>query len=294
MKTGVLLMAHGTPTSLDEMPEYLRLVRGGRPPSPELVEEMRHNYAAIGGRSPLTDITVAQADALRARLDADFAVAVGMRNWRPFIADALKELANEGAGRVIGIPMAPQFSTLSVQKYADAALSALPSGVRFDAVRSFATHPLLLEAFAERVRQASPEADEEIVFTAHSLPVRVIEAGDSYAEEVAATARGVADQCGLGSYALAYQSAGRMPDPWIGPDLSEIVRAHALEGRRRFLAVPIGFVCDHTEILFDIDVQAATAARECGATLRRTESLNTSPTFIAMLEALVRNSLGAA
>jgi protoporphyrin/coproporphyrin ferrochelatase len=294
MKTGVLLMAHGTPTSLDEMPEYLRLVRGGRPPSPELVEEMRHNYAAIGGRSPLTDITVAQAEALRARLDADFAVAVGMRNWRPFITDALKELADEGAERIIGIPMAPQFSTLSVQKYADAALSALPSGVRFEAVRSFATHPLLLEAFAERVRQARPEADEEIVFTAHSLPVRVIEAGDSYAEEVAATARGVADRCGLGSYALAYQSAGRTPDPWIGPDLSELVRARAREGRRRFLAVPIGFVCDHTEILFDIDVQAASAARDCGATLRRTESLNTSPTFIAMLEALVRNSLGAA
>jgi protoporphyrin/coproporphyrin ferrochelatase len=294
MKTGVLLMAHGTPTSLDEMPEYLRLVRGGRPPSPELVEEMRRNYAAIGGRSPLTDITVAQAEALRARLDADFAVAVGMRNWRPFIADALKELADEGAERVIGIPMAPQFSTLSVQKYADAALSALPSGVRFEAARSFATHPLLLEAFAERVRQAGPEAGEEIVFTAHSLPVRVIEAGDSYAEEVAATARGVADRCGLGSYALAYQSAGRTPDPWIGPDLSELVRVRAREGRRRFLAVPIGFVCDHTEILFDIDVQAATAARDCGATLRRTESLNTSPTFVAMLEALVRNSLGAA
>jgi ferrochelatase len=293
MKTGVLLMAHGTPTSLDEMPEYLRLVRGGRPPSPELVEEMRHNYAAIGGRSPLTAITVAQAEALRARLDADFAVAVGMRNWRPFITDALKELADEGAERIIGIPMAPQFSTLSVQKYADAALSALPSGVRFEAVRSFATHPLLLEAFAERVRQASPEADEEIVFTAHSLPVRVIEAGDSYAEEVAATARGVADRCGLGSYALAYQSAGRTPDPWIGPDLSELVRARAREGRRRFLAVPIGFVCDHTEILFDIDVQAATAARDCGATLRRTESLNTSPTFIAMLEALVRTALGS-
>jgi protoporphyrin/coproporphyrin ferrochelatase len=293
MKTGVLLMAHGTPTSLDEMPEYLRLVRGGRPPSPELVEEMRHNYAAIGGRSPLTAITVAQAEALRARLDADFAVAVGMRNWRPFIPDALKELADEGAERIIGIPMAPQFSTLSVQKYADAALSALPSGVRFEAVRSFATHPLLLEAFAERVRQASPEADEEIVFTAHSLPVRVIEAGDSYAEEVAATARGVADRCGLGSYALAYQSAGRTPDPWIGPDLSELVRARAREGRRRFLAVPIGGGGDHTEILFDIDVQAATAARDCGATLRRTESLNTSPTFIAMLEALVRTALGS-
>ncbi len=291
--TGVLLMAHGTPTSLDEMPEYLRLVRGGRPPSPELVEEMRHNYAAIGGRSPLTDITLEQAEALRRRLGADFGVAVGMRNWRPFISDALTELADKGAERVIGIPMAPQFSTLSVQKYLDAALSALPSGTRFEAVRSFATHPLLLQAFAERVREARPAADEEVIFTAHSLPVRVIEAGDAYADEVAATARGVADRCGIGSYLVAYQSAGRTPDPWLGPDLSELVRARANEGRRRFLAVPIGFVCDHTEILFDIDIQAATAARDCGVTLRRTESLNTSPTFIATLEALVRNSVGA-
>src|SRR5262245_17794058 len=124
-------MAHGTPSSLDEMPEYLRLVRGGRPPSDELVAEMRHNYAAIGGRSPLTDITQAQAGALRERLGAEIPVAVGMRNWHPFITDGLAELAAAGVTRVVGIPMAPQFSTLSVQKYIDAATSALPDGVRF-------------------------------------------------------------------------------------------------------------------------------------------------------------------
>src|SRR5437867_5230427 len=148
--TGVLLMAHGTPESLDEMPEYLRLVRGGRPASPELVAEMRHNYEAIGGRSPLTEITHAQADALRARLGPDIPVAVGMRNWRPFIKDALADLAGAGVSRIVGIPMAPQFSTLSVQKYIDAATHALPDGVRFDAVSSFHAHRLLLDAFAER------------------------------------------------------------------------------------------------------------------------------------------------
>src|SRR5437763_1659425 len=192
MRPGVLLMAHGTPSSLDEMPEYLRLVRGGRPPSPELVDEMRHNYAAIGGASPLTRITREQADALRARLGADIPVAVGMRNWRPFIADALAELATRGVERVIGIPMAPQFSTLSVQKYTDAARAALPAGVVFDAVESFHDHPGLFDAFAARVRAAHPERDEVVVFTAHSLPSRVIDAGDRYADEVAATARGVA------------------------------------------------------------------------------------------------------
>jgi ferrochelatase len=288
---GVLLMAHGTPDSLDEMPEYLKLVRGGRPPSPELVAEMRHNYAAIGGRSPLTDVTMAQATALRARLGPDVPVAVGMRNWRPFIADALADLVQRGADRIIGIPMAPQFSTLSVQKYVDAALKALPSSAQFVAVRSFATHPLLLEAFAERVCAARPGHDEETIFTAHSLPARVIDAGDSYAQEVAATARGVAERSGVEKYEIAYQSAGRTPEPWIGPDLSELVRARATSGGRRFLAIPIGFVCDHTEILFDIDVQASAAARECGATLRRTESLNTSPTFVALLEDLVKGNI---
>src|SRR5438034_6375374 len=141
MRSGVLLMAHGTPDSLDDMPEYLRLVRGGRPPSPELVEEMRHNYEAIGGRSPLTAITHAQADALRARLGPDIPVAVGMRNWRPFISDALAELAAAGVTRVVGIPMAPQFSTLSVQKYVDAATAALGDGIVFEPVHSYHTHP---------------------------------------------------------------------------------------------------------------------------------------------------------
>ncbi|HEY3043445.1 MAG TPA: ferrochelatase [Vicinamibacterales bacterium] len=293
MHTGVLLMAHGTPSSLNEMPEYLRLVRAGRPASPELVAEMQHNYSAIGGRSPLTEITLAQAAALAARLGG-VPVSVGMRNWRPFIKDALNDLAAGGVRRVIGIPMAPQFSTLSVQKYIDAAQSALPSepkGLRFDPVRSFHVHPLLVEAFGERLRAAAPTSDELVVFTAHSLPARVIEAGDQYAIEVAATARAVAAQAGVARYEVAYQSAGRTPEPWMGPELGAFVRERAAAGTRRFLIAPIGFVCDHTEILFDIDVQAASVAREQGATLRRTESLNTSPTFIGALEEIVRAML---
>src|SRR5882672_7175070 len=155
-RVGVLLMAHGTPASL---------------------AEMRENYGAIGGRSPLTDITEAQAAALRARLGPDIPVAVGMRNWKPFIKDALAGLAAAGVTRVIGIPMAPQFSTLSVKKYIDAAIAALPAGLQFDAVESFHTHPLLIDAFSERVIEAQPKADELVIFTAHPLPVRVIDSG---------------------------------------------------------------------------------------------------------------------
>jgi len=290
-KTGVLLMAHGTPSSLDEMPEYLRLVRGGRPPSPELIAEMRHNYQAIGGRSPLTDITLAQGQALAGRLGPDVPVVVGMRNWRPFIPDALADLAARGVSRVVGIPLAPQFSTLSVTKYFDVASSALPEGMSLVRVESFHDHPLLIEAFAERLARAAADDDETVVFTAHSLPERIVQEGDPYAGEVAATARAVAARAGIRRYLMAFQSAGRTPEPWIGPDIADLIADEARRGARRFLVVPIGFVCDHTEILFDIDIQAREAARAAGATLRRTESLNTSPAFMSMLEELVRSRL---
>ncbi len=284
-------MAHGTPSSMDEMPEYLTMVRGGRPPSAELVAEMRHNYEAIGGRSPLTDLTLAQADGLRTRLGPDIPVAVGMRNWKPFITEAVAELVATGVTRVIGIPLAPQFSTLSVQKYNDAARAALPPTMTFEAVASYHAHPLLVDAFAERVTAAAPRQDELVVFTAHALPVRVIQGGDRYAEEVAETSAAVAARAGLATYRQVYQSAGRTPEPWIGPDLGTLIDEESGHGVRKFLVAPIGFVCDHTEILFDIDVQAAQTAREFSTSLRRTESLNTSPTFISLLEQLVRDRL---
>ena len=285
----VLLMAHGTPESVDQMADYLRLVRGGREPSVELIAEMTRNWQAIGGRSPLTDITLKQGEALQAELARDgvsVPVAVGMRNWKPFIADAIKQIAASGASKVIGIPLAPQFSTLSVQKYMDAAQTALPAGMAFTCVRSFHNHPLLIEAFAEKLAAVQPAAREEVIFTAHSLPQRVAVSGDPYPDEVSTTARLVAQRAGVTSFLRAYQSAGRTPEPWLGPDLCELIRARVGAGVKRFLVAPIGFVCDHTEILFDIDVQAAQAARGAGATLRRTPSLNTAPTFIRTLAAL--------
>lgn len=285
---GVLLAAHGTPESLDQMPEYLRLVRGGRPPSSELVDEMRHNYAAIGGRSPLTDITRAQAEALRAALGG-MPVLVGMRNWAPFIADALEEARGAGLAEVLVVPMAPQYSSLSVAKYRQAAEAARPANLVLRFVDSWHADPGLLDAFAERVREAlaSGPADA-VVFTAHSLPRSAIDAGDPYAEQVKATASGVAARAGLSGYEQAWQSAGRTPEPWLGPSLEERLQALAAQGRTDVLVAPIGFVCDHTEVLYDIDVQAREFARAKGIRLRRTESLNTSPSFIRALAAVVR------
>ena len=188
---GVLLLAHGTPDRLDEMPEYLRLVRGGREASAELVEEMRHNYAAIGGRSPLTDITRAQAAELERALGDGTPVLVGMRNWKPFIADALRKAAEAGLTRLLAVPMAPQYSALSVGKYREAVERSRPDGMAVRFVDSWHDHPGLLDAFAEKVRAAGPAGSwDEAIFTAHSLPERVVREGDPYPGQVAATAGG--------------------------------------------------------------------------------------------------------
>jgi protoporphyrin/coproporphyrin ferrochelatase len=286
---GVLLLAHGTPESLDQMPAYLARVRGGRAPAPELVEEMTRNYAAIGGRSPLLDLTRRQAAALEKALGDGRRVYVGMRNWHPLIEEALGEAVRDGVQSLVAIPMAPQYSTLSVGKYRDAVSAALPPDLAVHFVPSWHNHPGLLDAFAERLRAALDRGPwDEIVFTAHSLPTRVIEAGDPYASQVGETAAGVASRAGISRWSLAFQSAGRTPEPWLGPALEDHVASLARGGARRILVCCVGFVCDHTEILFDIDVQAQRAAAAAGVTLERTESLNDSPTFIAALRDIVR------
>ena len=291
--TDVLLLAHGTPDSLDEMPEYLTRVRGGRPPGPELVEEMRRNYAAIGGRSPLTDVTRAQAEALARELGDGRRVYFAMRNWRPFIADVLAAASAEGCTDLVALPLAPQYSTLSVGKYRHAVDEARPAGVKVRFVASWHDHPGLVAAFAEKVREARalrPEA--AFVLTAHSLPLRAVREGDPYPLQVAATAAAVAARAGLARFRLAYQSAGRTPEPWIGPALEESLDELAREGVAEVVVAPIGFVSDHTEVLYDVDMAARDAAHRRGIALSRTASLNTSPTFIRALADIVRAAGG--
>lgn len=294
---GVLLLAHGTPDSLDDMPEYLTRVRGGRPPSPELLDEIRHNYAAIGGRSPLTDLTGAQAAALQRALGDAVRVYFGMRNWRPYVADALAHARRDGVRELVALPLAPQYSSLSVGKYREAVEAARPGDVSVRFVESWHDHPALAAAFAERVQEGvRRHGPHHVLFTAHSIPARVDREGDPYQAQVRATMDAVARTAGLPAAALpwglAWQSAGRTPEPWLGPSLEEALKALADEGKRRVLVAPIGFVCDHTEILYDIDVQAAAAARALGIALARTESLNTSETLVRALADVVRASLG--
>jgi ferrochelatase len=299
--TGVLLMAHGSPDSLDDMAVYLRHVRGGRPTPQALVDDIRGRYALIGGRSPLLDLTRAQGQAVEERLNSEgirCRVYVGMRHWHPFIKDTVQQLAEDGVRRVVAVSMAPQYSRLSVGAYQRALETAQSElGVSLDVsyVASWHDHPLLLQAFAERVQEALarlPEAGRsqvQTIFTAHSLPRRILTEGDPYPREVERTAAGVAKLLGLAAWEVAYQSQGATAEPWLGPTLDEMFTTCAAQGRRQLLLVPIGFVCDHVEILYDLDILAQRVGQEKGLCLIRTASLNTSPTFIDALASVVKS-----
>ena len=303
MVAGVLLMAHGSPDDLDDMGDYLQHVRGGRATPQALVDDMRGRYLVIGGRSPLLDLTRAQAKALEERLNIHggrFRVYVGMRHWHPFIKDTVRQMVEDGIQRVVAVSMAPQYSELSVGAYGRAletAQAEVGAGLEVTTVTSWHDHPWLLQAFAERVRDvynrlsAEERAQLAIIFTAHSLPQRILAEGDPYPREVERTAAGVAERLGLTTWEVAYQSQGATAEPWLGPTLDEVFARAAAQGRRRLLAVPVGFVCDHVEILYDIDILAQKVAQEKGLRLMRTASLNTSPTFIEALAQVVASRL---
>lgn len=296
---GVLLMAYGGPSSLDEVEPYLLDVRNGRPPSPTLVAEVRERYRLIGGRSPLLDLTWQQAAALERALNAQggrFRVAVGMRHWHPYIKETLAQIAAEGIRRLVAIPMAPHYSRLSVGAYIRKAEEAraeldMPLEVRY--VESWNDEPLYIQALAEKVIQALRQFPAEIrgqvpiLFTAHSLPQRILAEGDPYQEELMETVAGVVQHLGLVNWRFAYQSAGASPEPWLGPDVAAVLNDLAAVSQRHVLLAPIGFVCDHVEILYDIDILYRQQAEKLGMHLERTESLNASPLFIQALANLV-------
>jgi ferrochelatase len=242
----------------------------------------------------LTELTEAQGRALEELLGDPFRAFVGMRNWHPFIDDVVPKAIESGAEKIVGLPMAPQFSSLSVGKYMKAVRGTVPPDFPLILVHSWYAHPGVLDAFADRARIAFEEHGpfDTVIFTAHSLPERVRDEGDiPYPAQVRETAKGVAGRLGLRDWSIAYQSAGRTPEPWLGPELMESLSDCANAQCRRLLIVPVGFVCDHTEILFDIDIQAKQAARELGIELVRSESLNCSPIFIRALADIVRSNL---
>jgi ferrochelatase len=289
MKRAVLLLAHGTPESAEQVPEYLQYVTSGRPIPPEIVAEIQHRYAQIG-RSPLTEITRQQAEALARTIESP--VYFGMRNWHPFIASAVERMLADGITDATVICLAPQNSRTSVGLYRKAALAAAGAKLRLDFVESWHAHPNLIAAFAEKLR-AARRSSEKVIFTAHSVPTRTIISedgeGDPYERQARETAALVAKQAGLSEsdWVFAFQSQGVSGGPWIGPTVEETIEG--LASVRALLIQPIGFVCDHVEVLYDIDIAFKRFAAERGVTLARTESLNTSPLLIEALAEIIRS-----
>jgi protoporphyrin/coproporphyrin ferrochelatase len=291
--TGVLLMAHGTPSSAAEVESFYTHIRRGRPPEPAQLAELEARYRAIGGVSPLAERTAAQVDgvrrALEARAPGRFVVVFGAKHAEPFIEDAARALAGGGHARVIGLVLTPHGSSLGSQEYLDRAARAL-GDTPFVPVGPWYAHPGLVRLLAERVGAAcgSVRGRTHVLFTAHSVPARVLEQGDSYPEQVEESARLVAEAAAVERWSVAWQSAGRTPEPWLGPDARYVVRALADEGAADAVVVcPIGFVADHLEVLYDLDLELAAVAAECGLAFARTASLNDDAAFVAVLADLV-------
>jgi len=300
-KKAVLILAYGSPESVDGMEEYLLDIRGGRPVSGEFVQEFQHRYSLIGGKSPLTELTFAQANAVEAQLRErgyDWPVYVGMRHWSPWIKDTIAQMHRDGVTEAVAIVMAPHYSKMSIGKYWDRvnqAQEAVGSNIKFKMVDSWYKQPKFLEAVESHVQQAlaekfSPaERDKaKIVFSAHSLPARLIKMGDPYDDELKDNACIVADRLGDVDWMFSYQSAAETGEPWLGPQIEEVVVDLAGQGYKQMLVAPIGFVCDHVEILFDIDIEARQLAEEHNLHLERIESMNTDPLFIgAVVDAIL-------
>ena len=299
---GVLVMAHGTPAGPDEIAPFYTRIRRGRPPSAEQLADLERRYDAIGGVSPLTRRTAAQVEALGAALSARapgrYVVAFGAKHTSPFIEDAAAELAGVGAGRILGLVLTPHGSSMGSGEYLARAEAAVGGTVPFVAVPPWYAEPGLVALLSERVEASvgsvvggGGSGSRErcrVIFTAHSLPERVRAAGDTYPEQLEESARLVAGAAGLAQWEVAWQSAGRTEEKWLGPDVRDVVRSLGAEGGVDGVVVcPIGFVADHLEVLYDLDVELAAVAADAGLTLARTASLNDDPRFIDVLADVV-------
>jgi ferrochelatase len=292
---GVLVMAYGGPNSLAEIPGYLADIREGRPTTPAVLEEITHNYRQIGGKSPLFEFSKRQMECVVAAMDpARYRFYLGMRHWSPWIEDVVGQMIDDGIRQAVSIVLAPHYSKLSIAKYhakiADG-LEMYRGDIDFSHVTDYHTAEGLIQALANRVQMGLerwPEAERErvhVILSAHSLPVRIIAMGDPYDDQMQETARLVAARAGLPAdrWSWSYQSAGRSPEPWLGPQLPEHITALAEQGIRDIISIPVGFVSDHVEILYDIDIQGQAVAKELGVRLERPPALNDDPLFIGTL-----------
>ncbi len=300
-------MAYGTPRNLGEVEPYYRDILGGRIPSPEAVDELVERYRRVGGRTPLLEITRSVGNLLEERLnregqDAPWRVYIGMKHWFPYIGESIDSIVSDGVDDLVALPLAPHYSKMSIAQYEEIVARSLegveaPPRTRF--IESWHASPLYIELIARRINEVlggieseAPD-DVEVLFTAHSLPERILEYGDPYPSELMESAAAVARAAEVDSWRFAYQSAGKSGAAWLGPDILDSIGEIAGEGRKHILVVPFGFVCDHLEILFDVDIEAVEEADSLGIGLTRIAMPNDSPDFIETLFDLVTAGTGA-
>ena len=300
-KTAVFLMAHGAPTSVDDIPLYLKNIRGGTDSSPEVIQIIRDRYEAIGGSSPLLEITRSQAENLEKFLNqngGNFKVYIGMRNWAPYISDVVKQMLEDGVEKILALCLAPQYSTWSTKLYFNALNDALEKKSKgslplVQLIGSWANQPSLIDAFVEKYNIAMDKIRalgyEQVhtVFTVHSIPAESLELGDFYDEEYDSTVKAIVKRIKPYRWYKAYQSQGMIPVPWLGPTVESVLDRIARLSSKTVLVVPVGFVSDHVEILYDIDIEFAEYAKSKNLKLFRTESLNNSPLFTEALASVV-------
>jgi ferrochelatase len=296
----VLLIAFGGPNSMEDVRPFLANVLRGRPVPPQRVDEVVHHYELIGGRSPLNELTFRQAEALRALLAREgprLPVYVGMRNWDPYLRDTLAAMHCDGVRRAVGVILAAQENDAGWGRYqrdvAEAQAALAGDAPEVDFAPGWSSHPLFIDAVADQAGRALASIPSErragtrLVFTAHSIPTAMA-AASPYEAQLHAGAALVAERLGFAAYALAYQSrSGNPREPWLGPDIGETVRAQAESGARDLLVVPLGFVCDHVEVLYDLDVEARQVAEALGVGFTRAPTVNDHPSFIRMLAAVI-------
>jgi ferrochelatase len=304
--TAVLLMAYGTPTNLDDAEAYYTHIRRGHKPSPDQLHELVERYRAVGGRTPLLEIVKRVSQALQQRLSegprGHYRVYIGMKHWHPFIEETVEQIVRDGAHEIVGLPLAPHYSRMSIGEYRHAVEEALQSAaatipLRF--IESWHRNPLYVQAVADKVRSALADfpADQrenvQVIFSAHSLPTGISKWNDPYPEEMRESSEAVARAAGLASWGSAWQSAGRTQERWLGPDIRDVLSELADQGHRQVLSVPFGFVIDNLETVYDIDIELRQLAAERGVTFKRADSLNNDPALIDALADIVLHGTGA-
>lgn len=303
-KMGLLVMAYGTPSRLEDLERYYTHIRRGRKPSPEMIDELRQRYEAIGGISPLAKLTVEQAKKLEKHLNEvqdkiEFTMYLGLKHIDPFIEDAVEQMSKDGITEAVSIVLAPHFSTFSVKSYNDRAKEeAEKHGINITSVESWYSEPKFIEFWTNSIKkiyEQMPQQEKEqamLIVSAHSLPKKILDFGDPYPDQLHETADLIAKQAGIQHYTVGWQSAGNTPEPWIGPDVQDLSRTLYHEHPyKAFVFAPVGFVCDHLEVLYDNDIECKAVTEELGVSYYRPEMPNTKPEFIDAMASVILKRL---